>query len=271
MAKLRFLTCVTCLTILTGVVAQAPPAGIKQSVGEKGVNQPDDVKAVQAMLNKVPPEKGGPAKDLKVDGKVEPQMVEAIRRFQKVQLKQEQPDGRVDPGGPTLAGLQKFSGQPDPKGGGGDSKPDDVAALAAKIRDSKRIELLNFHISKVKDQATAKQNIADTAAGKKAQRSSYGNAPGGSVALKPSMLKGMLELSETFSFRVTEIAGGSHSPKSLHYTGGTFDVDMINGKPVNASNPHVKAFMKECRDLGADEVLGPGAPGHDTHIHAAWK
>src|SRR5262245_65668725 len=99
MAQLRFLTLVTCLTILTSAVAQAPPSGIKQSVGEKGVNQPADVKAVQAMLNKVPPNAGGPAKDLQVAGQVGRQTNEATRRVQKGQPKTEQANGRADQAG----------------------------------------------------------------------------------------------------------------------------------------------------------------------------
>jgi hypothetical protein len=47
-------------------------------------------------------------------------------------------------------------------------------------------------------------------------------------------------------------------------------VDVINGKPVNSGNPHVRDFMKKCRDLGATQVLGPGDAGHSTHVHAAW-
>jgi zinc D-Ala-D-Ala carboxypeptidase len=185
------------------------------------------------------------------------------------QLKQERPSGRVDPGGSTWVRLQELSGRPEPPGGGS-PEPGGAAALAAQIRDSKRVELLDFHTSGRKDKATAKDNIADAAAGKKGRRSSYGGAPGGSVALQVSLLKGMSELSKAYSYRVTEIAGGSHSPNSRHYAGVAFDVDVINGKPVNANNPQFRAFMKKCRDLGATEVLGPGDAGHSTHLHAAW-
>ena len=144
------------------------------------------------------------------------------------------------------------------------------AKLAAEIRDDNRIELLDSHTSSVDDTATARKNIVDTAADKKAERSDYGNAPGGSVYLRTNMLRGMLELAKTYSYRVTEIAGGSHSSDSRHYLGVAFDVDQINGQEVSASNPDYHAFMQHCRDLGATEVLGPGDEGHAAHVHCAW-
>jgi zinc D-Ala-D-Ala carboxypeptidase len=120
-----------------------------------------------------------------------------------------------------------------------------------------------------RDHVTARQNIVDTARGLKAQRSSYGHAPGGSVYLDVRMLKGMLALASHYNFRVTQIAGGSHSPNSRHYAGIPFDVDVIDNRPVTSSNPYIHAFMAEARRLGATEVFGPGDPGHATHIHVA--
>jgi zinc D-Ala-D-Ala carboxypeptidase len=146
----------------------------------------------------------------------------------------------------------------------------DRAKVAAEVRDSGRITLLDSHVSGQADQATAKLNIAETAEGKKAKRSRYGMAPGCEVDLDTRMLQGMLDLTKTYSFRVTEVAGGSHSQNSRHYVGVAFDVDQIDGKPVNKDNPSFREFMEHCRKLGATEVLGPGAAGHDTHVHAAW-
>jgi hypothetical protein len=28
--------------------------------------------------------------------------------------------------------------------------------------------------------------------------------------------------------------------------------------------------MQRCHALGATQVLGPGDPGHATHVHCAW-
>lgn len=120
------------------------------------------------------------------------------------------------------------------------------------------------------DGADARSNMEATARNQPAQRSSYGNAPGGTVLLDPRMLEGMLRLAGKYSIRVTSIAGGSHSTTSRHYAGIAFDVDRIKDVAVNASNPHFRTFMQMCRDLGATEVIGPGSAGHSTHVHCAW-
>jgi len=143
-------------------------------------------------------------------------------------------------------------------------------ALATQILGNGNITLATVHASGVNDQATARQNIADTAAGQRARRSNYGNAPGGTVALSERLLRGLLPLAEQFNFSISEIAGGSHNPNSRHYAGVAADINVINGRPVSSSNPQVTAFRALCRRLGATEVLGPGDPGHSTHVHTAW-
>jgi peptidoglycan hydrolase-like protein with peptidoglycan-binding domain len=120
------------------------------------------------------------------------------------------------------------------------------------------------------DGADARSNINDTANGQAARRSNYENAPGGNVYLDTRLLDGMLRLADVYRFRVTSIAGGSHSSNSRHYAGVSMDVDEINGVRTNSSNPHYQTFMQQCRNLGATEVLGPGDDGHSTHIHCAW-
>jgi chitosanase len=145
-----------------------------------------------------------------------------------------------------------------------------AAALARRILDDPHISLATGHVSGVRDQATVKQNIQDTAAGRQAQRSAYGNAPGGSVALDGRMLSGLLSLAHDYSFSVSELVGGSHSPHSRHYAGVTADINIINGLAVQPHHRDVPAFMAQCRALGATEVLGPGDPDHDNHVHAAW-
>ncbi len=142
--------------------------------------------------------------------------------------------------------------------------------LAKQIKDSKRITLATSHVSGKSDQATARQNILDTANGLPAKRSSYENAPGGTVELDAAMLKGMVELSKRYSFTVSEIAGGSHSKSSRHYAGVAFDASQINAKRVDKKHPNLLDFMKLAKTLGATEVLGPGSPGHEHHIHVAW-
>ncbi len=92
------------------------PKAIRFSVGRGGQNcSPQDVMTVQYLLNCVPYSKGGPSPELAVDGIAEPITLTAIARFQQACLSH--PDGRVDPGGPTLSHLQQYDpypGQPMP-------------------------------------------------------------------------------------------------------------------------------------------------------------
>lgn len=141
--------------------------------------------------------------------------------------------------------------------------------LWERFQDQK-IDLLPIQVSGRNDGADARANIADTAAGRQAKRSSYGNAPGGRVSLSFPLLEGLTTLSDTHSFRITSLAGGSHSERSRHYLGVGFDIDTLDGQPLNASHPGFRDFMAKARELGATEVLGPGARGHDTHIHVSW-
>jgi len=145
-----------------------------------------------------------------------------------------------------------------------------AAALALSILESDQIELARAHSSGVHDHATAHETIVDTAAGRAASRSSYGTAPGGTVNLDPALLQGLLALAEDYTFSVSELCGGSHNANSRHYAGCAGDINTINGRPISASHPDVVAFQQRCRDLGATEVLGPGKPGHATHVHAGW-
>jgi peptidoglycan/xylan/chitin deacetylase (PgdA/CDA1 family) len=102
---------------------------ISASVGEAGINRPDDLATVQSLFNKFraikltepascPPNileefknaKGNP-KELQVkrDVKCWPQTIEAIKEFQKGFLPK--PDGRVDPNGTTWRKLVAAAGE----------------------------------------------------------------------------------------------------------------------------------------------------------------
>ena len=105
---------------------------------------------------------------------------------------------------------------------------DTAASLAMRIQQSPKIVLARVHASGVQDNATAFDNINDTADGRMAHRSSYGNAPGGVVNLDGRMLGGMLDLAESFRFSVSEFCGGNHNPNSRHYAGCTADINTIS-------------------------------------------
>lgn len=133
------------------------------------------------------------------------------------------------------------------------------------------VSLLNSHVSGNQDPAsTARQNVQDAAEGKAARTSPWSDLGVTEVSLSANMLAGAVRIGATFDYRVTSIAGGDHSSTSYHYQGTTFDVDVIDGQAVGAGNDKVDDFMRMCSELGAVEVLGPGDPGHDTHLHCAW-
>jgi hypothetical protein len=143
--------------------------------------------------------------------------------------------------------------------------------LAHSLLKNPRVGLANFHVSGRRDNATAMDNMRQAERGAPSMRSAYQRAPGGSVYLDIQMLWGMHYLTKSgWSFRVTELAGGSHSKKSSHYRGVAFDVDYINGVKVGRGNRHLRGFMWKCRQLGAREVKGPGTPGHSSHVHVEW-
>jgi zinc D-Ala-D-Ala carboxypeptidase len=74
--------------------------------------------------------------------------------------------------------------------------------LAQQILENNSITLATTHISGVNDSATARQNIIDMADGQSASRSSYGNAPGGTVTLKINLLQMILNLAQTYSYAI---------------------------------------------------------------------
>lgn len=147
----------------------------------------------------------------------------------------------------------------------------EVKKLAQQILRHKNIDLMRKQVSGRRDGASSWDNIYGASRGYAAKRSSYGRAPGGYVRLKASMLRGMLRYAEAgYRFRVTSIAGGSHSRRSRHYAGVAFDVDKINGVRVRHRGcPHWR-FRKTARRYGATEIKGPGNRGHTGHVHVAW-
>ncbi len=78
----------------------ALPSNISASVGKKGVNNAEDVEAVQMAMNNF-------GYGLKVDGDCGPITKKAIVKFQKEEVGTKKPDGRVDPGGKTWRTMTK--------------------------------------------------------------------------------------------------------------------------------------------------------------------
>ena len=83
---------------------------ISASVGRAGRNAYEDVRVVQYLLNCVPAGRGGPARELMIDGACGPLTTQAITGFQRAL--RGPTDGRVDPGGQTLQALRSFDPYP---------------------------------------------------------------------------------------------------------------------------------------------------------------
>ena len=143
--------------------------------------------------------------------------------------------------------------------------------LATELLTHPRVDALDFHVSGRRDSATAQDNLEQAAQGSMIRRSSYGNAPGGWTQIDIRLLRALVTLAnEGYSFRITEIAGGSHSGTSRHYSGLAFDVDKVNGHRVRNRHASYKRFIARCKQLGATQVFGPGTRGHSSHLHIAW-
>lgn len=248
--------------------ASAAPAEEAEWEGEVNRSSRDYIMWVQQALNRLM------GLRLVVDGISGTQTRSAVRSFQ--QQRGLTVDGIVGPQ-TEQALIAAGAGNP-PGGSGAPSVTPPPASTASRVKLAQQI--LNHPqitlwphsptSSSSTDGADALSNIRDTAAGRAAKRSNYENAPGGSVYLDTRMLDGLLRLANQYRLQITSIAGGSHSSTSRHYAGIAFDVDVINGVHVTASNPYYQALMQLSRTLGATEVLGPGYPGHDTHVHCAW-
>ena len=141
--------------------------------------------------------------------------------------------------------------------------------------DGGNVKPATGHMSKVVDNATAKQNLIDAANGKNAHTSCYENAPCTTVALSVNMLNGVQTLSGNFTLSISEIAGGSHSVNSPHYNGVAIDVNEVNGDHVDTKNmtsEEILAFRQAAYDAGATNVLDPlNEPTHHyNHFHIQW-
>lgn len=84
---------------------------ISASVGRNAGNREADVLTVQDLLNNVPRDQGRPQPTLKLDGLCGPKTTSAIQKFQLQHFGWSGADGRVDPGGQTLAKLNALQPQ----------------------------------------------------------------------------------------------------------------------------------------------------------------
>lgn len=99
---------------------------ISRSVGRGGANAFADVQTVQRLLNNYVGRLG--IRRLAVDGRVGPLTIGAIERFQRQVVGFARPDGRVDPGGRTLATLNGAPSRPSNGGAGAGNESREAGA-----------------------------------------------------------------------------------------------------------------------------------------------
>ncbi|WP_235693086.1 peptidoglycan-binding domain-containing protein [Deinococcus aquaedulcis] len=149
-----------------------------------------------------------------------------------------------------------------------------TASLAQQILNNGRITL---GTSSSTVNGNPRQNIVDTAAGRLATRGCASNANCGlTVALKRSMLQGLVNMGANNSMYITSIAGGVHSTYSDHYAGLALDIGVWNGVSLSTPNSAHTAARNACLAAGSDPSQTfnayydpPG--GHSNHVHCAWN
>ena len=83
---------------------------LSASVGRPARNAYEDVRLIQYLLNCVPAQRGGPMRELVINGVCGPLTMRAISGFQRVL--RYPADGRVDPGGRTIRALAAYDPYP---------------------------------------------------------------------------------------------------------------------------------------------------------------
>jgi hypothetical protein len=124
---------------------ETPSVSIAKSVGRYGVNWAADVRAVQAALNRLPTQFGGPFPKLAVDGDAGPKTKAAIDAFQLKQFGWK--DGLIEVGGPTITRLAELAGGFGPVAGNGLGH---AAAPAAPASDPNREDRIRFRLERAK-------------------------------------------------------------------------------------------------------------------------
>ncbi len=126
---------------------------------------------------------------------------------------------------------QSNSGSVTAPAGGGSAPSGNVQQLAQQILSAAQSGKIKFAIvnpANSSDGSTAEDNIKETAAGNAANTSTscLGGgtlAPNRTVDLSPTLLQFIVDLSNTTSFTINELAGGCHAPDSNHYAGKAVD------------------------------------------------
>lgn len=129
-----------------------------------------------------------------------------------------------------------------PVGGGTPSgNTQQLAQQVLAAAQSGKIKFAVVNPANSSDGSTAEDNIRETAAGNAANTSTscLGGgtlAPNRTVNLSSTLLQFIVDLSNTTSFTINELAGGCHAPNSNHYAGKAVDFGCpFNPGPADAA------------------------------------
>ncbi|KAK7499203.1 hypothetical protein BaRGS_00009463 [Batillaria attramentaria] len=140
--------------------------------------------------------------------------------------------------------------------------------LACQVFRSSNVRAAQRHPSGVSDNAYAYNNLRDMCSpGGKAARSSYScnvcrsGTPGGSVCLSIALLEYLVELQDSGTVIINELAGACHSCMSRHYSGLAVDLHKkdFNGRDRTAD------YMRRCRNNGGVAI------DEGSHVHCQFS
>ena len=206
---------------------------IVRSVGRGGVNLYNDVITIQKLLNKKRPP--GITGQLKYDGDAGKETITRIELFQKNIVKMPKPDGRVDPGGMTMANLTGTTAQ------SGLSEKTTITIALLRAADDSNTE------SYYKDIVEIMNTYAKAYAINTPQRAAHFLAQ----IAHESGLKSTEENGNYSAKRMHEIFGCKGGPKN--YDPATDDCKLgMNGKPTRLRDKlwtEEKTYAKNAKNL----------------------
>ncbi len=231
---------------------------ISGSVGQGGTNAPADVMAVQRQLNG---QMNAPRQKLTVDGRCGPKTIAMITDFQSVVAGIRTRDGRVDPGGKTLAALNspasegKWAGMSMAPGGGGGYTPAPAApvygggggggqmpSIPANIYTAQEISVLQALYAKIAEVHSRKpaSDVLDDMIKNEVQAAKALLAVQGVAQYGGELLEGMANMSRA-GFSAREI--GMVLADGAKRGGGGID-KVIQGMRLVGQNARLAATLK---------------------------
>jgi hypothetical protein len=122
------------------------------------------------------------------------------------------------------------------------------------------------------DGASAADNFRDAFCGVPARRSTYKDAPGGSVCLSTKLAQLLVEVAQVGVIDVNSLAGSSHSWHQAHYEGLAVDIGSLNDEPLDIHHRELALKVIEaCRRGGATQIFNANMDcGELCDAHHSW-